>query len=642
MSIKFITVVVLTLTAAMSADSKSPVVRRDIMPRNGEYRQQAAAAPAVVNSDEVVHLPTSVEELFADVYNNNSVSLYLKAREQRYQNRTVKEIAPGAFMAYNYAMGNSLWIVTPEDTIIVVDCPENVEAAYLMRDDMRRQPAVGNKPITYIIYTIFQADHTFGARAFVEDPANNGQKPVIIGHKNLIKQAEFFDIYRFMKIRRVSRVFGSLLPRSVKIIAWVPIYVGKVLFFEFWPTVLLSMDKMGDTQDLILNGVPMQFVFLPGYTPDQMAVWFPVTRLMAGADTYYSMLPNIYTIRGEPARDALAWSKTVRIVRSYFPDVMFNNHLDPLYGREHIASVLEKVADSMQYTHDQTVRMMAKGHTPDVISRTIRLPTTLDNDPDIPQVYGGVEVNVKAVADRYTGWFNGEAEDLLPVTKDELAANMIRDFGRDAVLARAREAYGSGDYRWAATLASYVWRAENKSRNDALYWRTQALKRLAENYMGAQLRNYLYSTAMVDWGLLNDRQIANSVVRSRPVYLGLRRIENCFELLAMHVDPVRAADYDEIIDLRLTDDPDLGKNQVYRMRLRNSVLFVEKASDVDVDQPNSLRYPCVETDDQTWRQILAGKMTVDQALFTNTVRVVKYGGADIREFLDKFDFVDEE
>ena len=67
-------------------------------------------------------------------------------------------------MAYNYAMGNSLWIVTPHNTIIVVDCPESVEVANVIREDMRRIPAIGNKPISFIIYTMYHGDHTFGAR----------------------------------------------------------------------------------------------------------------------------------------------------------------------------------------------------------------------------------------------------------------------------------------------------------------------------------------------------------------------------------------------------------------------------------------------------------------------------------------------
>ena len=57
---------------------------------------------------------------------------------------------------------------------------------------------------------------------FIEDPANNGNVPVIIAHKNLIPQAEFFDTFKFIKMNRVIRVFGSLLPPSVVINAFTP------------------------------------------------------------------------------------------------------------------------------------------------------------------------------------------------------------------------------------------------------------------------------------------------------------------------------------------------------------------------------------------------------------------------------------
>jgi glyoxylase-like metal-dependent hydrolase (beta-lactamase superfamily II) len=74
------------------------------------------------------------------------------------------QIAPGAFMAINYAMGNTLWLVTPQNTIIVIDSPESTEAATAVRNDMRQMPAIGNKPISFIIYTLFHGDHTFGTR----------------------------------------------------------------------------------------------------------------------------------------------------------------------------------------------------------------------------------------------------------------------------------------------------------------------------------------------------------------------------------------------------------------------------------------------------------------------------------------------
>jgi alkyl sulfatase BDS1-like metallo-beta-lactamase superfamily hydrolase len=136
----------------------------------------------------------------------------------------------------------------------------------------------------------------------------------------------------------------------------------------------------------LVAGLPLRFNYIPGYTEDQLAIWFPTTKLLVCADSFYSMLPNIYTIRGEPARDALAWSKTVRLLKSYNAEVLYPSHLDPIYGRDYIADILEKVADSIQYIHDQTVRLSAKGFTPDAVSGSIQLPDSLQNEPMLAQV----------------------------------------------------------------------------------------------------------------------------------------------------------------------------------------------------------------------------------------------------------------
>jgi hypothetical protein len=45
------------------------------------------------DEDNDVHLPANVSELFADVYNNNSVSRFLKAREPLYANRTIRQVS---------------------------------------------------------------------------------------------------------------------------------------------------------------------------------------------------------------------------------------------------------------------------------------------------------------------------------------------------------------------------------------------------------------------------------------------------------------------------------------------------------------------------------------------------------------------
>lgn len=81
-----IVVVVAVLAAAMLVDSLAVNRRRrDVIETDGYSADKR-------DVDDVIHFPTSVEELFADVYNNNSISLFLKSRESRYENRTIKEV----------------------------------------------------------------------------------------------------------------------------------------------------------------------------------------------------------------------------------------------------------------------------------------------------------------------------------------------------------------------------------------------------------------------------------------------------------------------------------------------------------------------------------------------------------------------
>jgi hypothetical protein len=75
------------------------------------------------------------------------------------------------------------------------------------------------------------------------------------------------------------------------------------------------------------------------------------------------------------------------------------------------------------------------------------------------------------------------------------------------------------------------------------------------------------------------------------------------------------------------------------MRLRNSVLNVEKVAAADPLQPTN--YHLFESNVATWRQILANKVTVQQAEANNLIVAIRGTNVDIEQFIDKFDFVDE-
>ena len=133
-------------------------------------------------------------------------------------------------------------------------------------------------------------------------------------------------------------------------------------------------------------GLSFKVVYIPGYTDDQLAVWFPSTKVIHAADIFYGLLPNIYTIRGEPARDVKAWSNTARIIQSYNAEVLYPSHGHPLFGKDYIHNLIGKTADIMQYIHDQTVRLLGKGYTPDVVSRMIKLPQTYTSEIELGEV----------------------------------------------------------------------------------------------------------------------------------------------------------------------------------------------------------------------------------------------------------------
>jgi alkyl sulfatase BDS1-like metallo-beta-lactamase superfamily hydrolase len=592
------------------------------------------------DSEKIV-FPTTATQLFADVYNNNTVAVKLLERQAQFISTPyIRKIADGMYLTVNYAMGNSLWVVTPENTIIVFDTPESNEISLVVRNDMRQQPEIGTKPITFIFYSVFHGDHTFGAQPLVTDPYNNGVPPVIVAQKYLTELAEFFDTFSFIKMNRVLRIFGSLLPANVFITPFAPLKLGAVTNTQYYPTALLDLKKAGDTQDLILNGLSIKAIYIPGYTDDQTAFFFPATKVLHAADIYYGVLPNIYTLRGEPARDAVAWSNTVRIVQSYNAEVVSPSHGHALFGKDYIYNLFGKYADVLQYIHDQTVRLLGKGYTPDVVSRLIKLPLTFTSEPELEEFYGLVEGHSKAVADRYTGWYNGQTEDLLPVSKPDLARNMVRDFGRGKLIEKARKAYQSGDYRWSLTLASHVWLYENKSQSDALYWRTQSMKRLAEGITANQYRNYLFTEAMVNWKVLPTPYLNAVKIRSRPTFLKLHTLSNCFTLLRVHLNAQLADGIDKTVDISVTDDQTLKSGQVYRLRIYNSVLTINVVDAVDPLNPKY--YPSFQTTNVAFRQVLAGLVTIDQALTTlNTISVVRGTSDDLRVFFGYFDFVDE-
>merc|ERR1712126_217127 len=202
----------------------------------------------------------------------------------------------------------------------------------------------------------------------------------------------------------------------------------------------------------------MTLYHAPGETNDQIIAWLPKQRILFPADNIYKAFPNLYAIRGTPARDPLQWMKAVDLMRDLKPLILVPQHFLPAFGEECIMDILTCYRDAIQFTHDQTVRYMNEGYFPDQIAEIIDLPPHLKHHPWLQETYGTLEWSIKGVFANYMGWFSGRAYDLNPLTYKEESEEFLKIIllGEQKkplhILKIAEEALDKDKAKWAIRL----------------------------------------------------------------------------------------------------------------------------------------------------------------------------------------------
>src|SRR5258708_35549287 len=85
------------------------------------------------------------------------------------------------------------------------------------------------------------------------------------------------------------------------------------------------------------------------------------------------------------------------------------------------------------------------------------MPAALAGDWSARGYYGTLSHNAKAVYQKYLGWYDANPANLSPLPPAEQARRTL-DYmgGADAVIARARDDFRAGHYRWVATAMNQV------------------------------------------------------------------------------------------------------------------------------------------------------------------------------------------
>jgi len=369
--------------------------------------------------------------------------------------------------------------------------------------------------------------------------------------------------------RRAQYQFGALLPpgerQQVDSGLGRQLARGNITLIAPSDEIKLQLDKR------VVDGVAIEFQLTPGTeAPAEMNLYFPAQRVLNAAENVTHNLHNLYTLRGAEVRDALAWAKYIEQMREqYAPraDFMIAQHHWPTRGTPRVDEMLGKQRDLYQYIHDQTVRMLNQGMKPREIAENLRLPDSIGKEWFARGYYGTVSHNVKAVYQKYLGWYDANPANLNPLPQAEAARRSVAYMGgAAAVLARARADFARGapgDYRWVAEVVmQLVWADPSDQAARALaadafeqlgYQAESGVWRNAYLSGANELRNGLPKGAAVNSG-------SPDVVRAIPLDL-------FFDYLAVRLNPEKAAGKSLTVNWTL---PDTGEKAT--LMLGNSVL----------------------------------------------------------------------
>ncbi len=408
----------------------------------------------------------------------------------RKMDQAIIQIDDNVYLGYGFGLDTPV-MIEGDDGIIIVDPGESVQMAESVKEQFRK---ITDKPVKAIIYSHNHIDHISGVRAWVTDAeVESGEVKIIaqegltaavanwssnlgtlFGHRTSYTGAKHVEEGEF------GTVNDGLGPRFMQ---------GDISFIE--PNMAFK-DKL----EITISGVKLEIVNVPSETKDEIVVYLPKQKILHAAEVLQGEnFPNLHTIRGTKFRDPSMWFKGIDTMRQFDTEIMINSHGRPVEGKEAVANVLTAYRDAIQYTHDQTIRFMNKGMTPDELVEAVKLPKHLAEHPWLGEHYGTVAHAVRQIYVGYNGFFEGDPWQLEPMAYNQRAVAFVEIMGgRDNIITTAKAAIKAENYTFAAEILSYPITV-NKDDSEARQLKAVAYKAWAADQVNINWRNWALNSA---------------------------------------------------------------------------------------------------------------------------------------------------
>jgi len=480
------------------------------------------------------------------------------------------EVVPGIYQVRGFDISN-ITFVESDTGVIVIDPLVSTEVAAAALA-LYRTHRGGDRAVVAVIYTHSHVDHFGGVLGVTSQADVDAGTVAVLAPEGFIEHAVQENVYAGPAMtRRATYMYGSLLARGPQ--DQVGCGLGQAPSTGEVAVIVPTIDIRTTGERHVIDGVEIEFQMAPGTeAPAEMHFYFPRFRALCMAENATHNLHNLLTLRGALVRDPHAWSGYLTEAIDTFADradVVFASHHWPTWGRESIVEFLSLQRDMYAYLHDQTLRLLNQGYTGVEIAEMFQMPPALEQAWHTHGYYGSVSHNVKAIYQRYMGWFDGNPGRLWPHPPEALAPRYVEAMGGiDRVVELAKVAFDSGDFRWAATLLDHAIFTDSEHADArALY--SDTLEQLAYGAENATWRNFFLSGATE----LRDGNFGTATTTTSATMLSQLTPEQIFDGLAIRVNGPRSWDLDIAIDIAFADT---AVN--YRLALRNGVLVHRKVA----------------------------------------------------------------
>lgn len=486
------------------------------------------------------------------------------------------QVSDDIYQVRGYDLSNMTFVRT-DNGWIIMDCLASSDTAKAALELFKSE--MGDIHIVAVIISHAHIDHYGGIQGVLTqdelaDPSlsldeqiASGKTAIIVpdGFENAVMSENVF-VGTAMK-RRSLYQYGSVIQPGeqgrLSVGIGLAVSQGEVGYLS--PTFNVTEEVFETT----IDGVKVIFQLTPDTeSPAEMNTYFPDKKALWLAENCTASMHNIYTLRGAEVRDANSWARYITEAQSLFgkdAEVVFQSHNWPHWSNNVIQEYMTNTAAVYKFMHDQTLLYINQGYTSTEIANMIELPEALNKVWYTRQYYGTLKHNVKAIYQKYMGWYDANPVHLDELEPTEYAKKLVEYLGdADKVLEMAKSDYEKGEYQWVAQITNTLVYADPENEQ-AKYLCADALEQLGYQAESGAWRN-AYLVAASELRNSTDMYPPSAVTGSGSTAQQMD-MQTTLDYMGIMLDSTKLADKSFTINLQVAND------QNYLLKVHHGVLL---------------------------------------------------------------------